>query len=371
MPKTYEHFGGLFQNKRVLVTGNTGFKGSWLSLWLQQLGAEVSGYSIDVPTVPSLFTDELKGLVPTTFANVADPETLTQEILRLQPNFIFHLAAQPIVAKSYEDPLLTWQSNAIGTASVLESIRRSGLSDLNVVMVTSDKVYRNKEWHWGYREDDELGGEDPYSASKAAAELAIRSFVTSQMPVDKNLRIAVVRAGNVIGGGDWSQGRVVPDLVRSWINGEELILRSPFATRPWLHVLEPVGGYLLTAAKLSAGEVGLGEAYNFGPRSETISSVMKLSSAVAGVLGNGARISVSKSPPSFKESSLLSLSSEKARSELGWFPLLSFEETAKWTGSWYSRHRYGESAIELVREQIRDYQGKISKIPLWGVTHEG
>lgn len=368
MPKSYENFDGVFQNKRVLVTGNTGFKGSWLSLWLKQLGAEVFGYSIDIPTSPSIFSDELKKLVPTTFADVADPEALTHTILRVQPEFIFHLAAQPIVAKSYEDPLLTWQSNAIGTASVLESVRRSSISNLCVVMVTSDKVYRNKEWHWGYRENDELGGEDPYSASKAAAELAIRSFVATQMPVDKNLRIAVVRAGNVIGGGDWSQGRVVPDLVRSWVNGEELVLRSPLATRPWLHVLEPVGGYLLTAAKLSAGKVGLGEAYNFGPRSETISSVMKLSSAVAGVLGDGARISISKSPPPFKESSLLSLSSDKARSELGWFPILSFDETAKWTGSWYSRHNYGESAISLVREQIRDYENKINMSLLWGVT---
>lgn len=369
MPETNGRFEGVFHGKRVLVTGNTGFKGSWLSLWLKELGATVSGYSIDIPTSPSIFSDELRELVPTTFANVANSEALTHEINRVKPNFIFHLAAQPIVSKSYEDPLLTWQSNALGTASVLESIRRSDASDLSVVMVTSDKVYRNKEWDWGYRENDEIGGDDPYSASKAAAELAIRSFVASQLPVDKNLKLAVVRAGNVIGGGDWSEGRVVPDLVRSWIDGQDLQLRSPHATRPWLHVLEPVSGYLLTAAKLSAGEVGLGEAFNFGPRSETISSVMKLSSAVAEVLGNGARVSVSDAPPTFKESSLLSLSIDKARAELGWFPILSFEETVSWTGSWYARHTLGEAAIELIQEQILLFEEKIKVAPFWGVTH--
>lgn len=260
-----ENILNVFANTKVLVTGHTGFKGSWLSLWLTQLGAQVSGISLGVPTEPSHFA--AAGLVERIQdyrLDIRDGTALKSLVQDIQPDFVFHLAAQPLVRRSYADPVETWQTNAMGTINVLEALR--GLKNPCVaVLITSDKCYDNVEWVWGYRETDALGGPDPYSASKGAAELAIRSYVRSYFPKDGPVRIGVGRAGNVIGGGDWADDRIVPDCVHAWSRGETVQLRNPLATRPWQHVLEPLSGYLNLAIALHLDAKWHGEPFNFGP----------------------------------------------------------------------------------------------------------
>lgn len=344
-----------FEGKKVLVTGHTGFKGSWLCSWLEMMGALVYGASKDVPTEPSLF--EMMGGAKTreTFwLDVCDEEALSGLLEVVQPEFVFHLAAQPLVSESYSDPVKTWKSNLLGTVSLLNAIANSSLTDVKIIMITSDKVYKNVEWPWGYREVDLLGGIDPYSASKAAAELAIQSFFLSGLLDRGGHKVCSVRAGNVIGGGDWAQGRVIPDLVRAWQKSEALHLRNPKSTRPWQHVLEPLSGYLLAGALLSSGDVDSGESFNFGPsyaESQTVLSVVK---SFCSYFEEADRPKVIIEELLNHESGLLRLSSEKAHSQLGWKAALDFDETIRWTAEWYV-NSLTNSSKDITHAQIRNY----------------
>jgi len=360
---------GSFKGRKVLVTGNTGFKGAWFSTWLRELGSEVHGLSLDVPTETSLFEDAGgEANQVTSWVDVCNTEKVQETLEAKRPDFIFHLAAQPIVGTSFADPLETWRTNTLGTASVLEALRRSSLTDVIVVMITSDKVYRNHEWPWGYRETDELGGHDPYSASKAGAELAIRSYVNSGFFEVRNVKIASVRAGNVIGGGDWALGRVVPDAVRAWLERKPLILRSPSATRPWQHVLEPLGGYLLTAAALDRNVINSGESFNFGPSEQASKTVGDLVLGLGSRLGGNSPLRVEYEESTLSESGLLRLSSEKAQQILSWQPVLEFERNLDWTAEWYTQKSLGADALALTLEQIRSYQDLLSSTQNWGRT---
>ena len=266
-----------FKGKRVIVTGHTGFKGSWLVAWLKIMGAQVTGIGLDPYTKPSNFEASSIGTnIIDLRHDIKDQDGLSNIFEDSKPDFVFHLAAQALVRKSYMDPTETWQTNVIGTLNVLEALRKLK-NPCTAVLITSDKCYDNVEWVWGYRENDSLGGPDPYSASKGAAELLIKSYVKSYFPKENtNIRVASARAGNVIGGGDWSIDRIVPDCVKAWSKSEVVELRNPHATRPWQHVLEPLSGYISLASHLSE-EINLhGEAFNFGPQAQQNKSVLEL-----------------------------------------------------------------------------------------------
>ena len=358
-----------FNGRKVIVTGNTGFKGSWFATWLRELGSDVCGLSLDVPTNPSLFEDSGgEANQATSWIDVCDTQKVHEILEAEKPDFIFHLAAQPIVGTSFAEPLETWRTNTLGSASILEALHRSSLTGVNVVMITSDKVYRNREWPWGYRETDELGGYDPYSASKAGAELAIRSYVNSGFFDHRDIKIASVRAGNVIGGGDWAQGRVVPDAVRAWSENTPLTLRNPLATRPWQHVLEPLSGYLLTAAALDRNVIDSGDSFNFGPSEQASKTVRDLVAGLGSRLGGGSPLRVEYGESSLSESGLLRLSSEKAQQILSWQPVLEFERNLDWTAQWYAQKLIGADALALTLEQIRNYQDLLGSTPNWGQT---
>ena len=266
----------IFKNKKILITGHTGFKGSWLSLWFKSLGADVMGVSIDIPTKPSHFKlINLEKKIKNKFVDITDLKKLKKIFISFKPDYVFHLAAQSLVKKSYKNPLLTYYTNAIGTLNVMESLK-SLKNNCIAVIITSDKSYKNLEIKRGYKETDVLGGADPYSASKASAELIIQSYFKSYLNNKKNIRIAVARAGNVIGGGDWAKDRIVPDCIRSWSKNNAVDIRNPSATRPWQHVLEPLSGYLHLANSLSNDSNLNGEAFNFGPQFSNNFSVEEL-----------------------------------------------------------------------------------------------
>ncbi|MEE2716923.1 MAG: CDP-glucose 4,6-dehydratase, partial [SAR324 cluster bacterium] len=265
-----------FANRTVFLTGHTGFKGSWLSAWLLTLGVRVVGVALDPPSQPSHFEAAgLKEALEDHRLDIRNGDALKRLLSQTQPDFVLHLAAQPLVCQSYFDPVETYQTNVLGTLSLLEALR-SLKKPCTAVLITSDKCYDNVEWVWGYRETDALGGPDPYSASKGAAELVIRSHVKSFFPKDGPVRVSVARAGNVIGGGDWAADRIVPDCVRSWASGKAVELRNPHATRPWQHVLEPLSGYLTLASVLSERPELHGEPFNFGPPAQQAHSVLEL-----------------------------------------------------------------------------------------------
>ena len=271
-------FNDVFRSKKVLITGNTGFKGSWLSVWLNSLGAQVYGISKDIPTKPSMFSElGLKKIVTHYEEDVANYNSIKKIIEKVKPDFLFHMAAQAIVATSYNDPLDTIRTNVMGTANVLEALKEINLK-CTAIIITSDKCYDNVEWVWGYKESDALGGQDIYSGSKGAAELIFKSYFHSFFKniENCNVRLASVRAGNVIGGGDWADYRIVPDCIKAWIKGESVEIRSPKATRPWQHVLEPLSGYLTIAKKLCEDINFNGESFNFGPKAEYNKTVMEL-----------------------------------------------------------------------------------------------
>ena len=354
-------FNNYYKNKRVLVTGHTGFKGSWLSLWLTRVGAEVAGYSAYLPSDPCNFdVIGLKDLVDPYEGDVRDFGQLKCVFDSFKPEIVFHLAAQPIVRKSFDDPKLTFDTNVGGTINVLECIRTSNCVKV-AVLITSDKCYRNVEWPWGYRENDPLGGDDPYSASKGCAEIAINSYCQSFFRDEHPVNVASTRAGNVIGGGDWAEDRIVPDCVRAWSEGEKVIVRNPEATRPWQHVLEPVGGYLWLGALLGGGEVKSGESFNFGPRADVIQPVSILIQ-VFQEYWESAKWIVNEDRSNKKESNLLKLCCDKAMSLLNWQAVLSFDETMKLTALWY-RTFYkssGRDMLEFSIEQIETY-GSLAK----------
>lgn len=346
--------GRTFAGRRVLVTGHTGFKGSWLSLWLADLGAQVTGYALAPKTPHDHFVEAgVAQLVTHVEADVRDAARLAALFKDAQPEFVFHLAAQAIVSESYADPKTTFDVNVGGTVNLLEAVRHAP-SVRALVCITSDKCYRNQEWVWGYRENDALGGRDPYSASKAAAELVFSAYQSSFFEGRAGFAAATARAGNVIGGGDWSLDRVVPDCVRAFSAGQPVTLRRPEATRPWQHVLEPLSGYLVLAQALAAGAVSAGGAWNFGPPAASLATVRDLVDRAAAAWGEDARVEIGTG--SFHEAGLLRLNIDKAQAELGWQPRWDLDRTVRETVAWYKARRTGRTPVaDVSRRQIRAY----------------
>jgi CDP-glucose 4,6-dehydratase len=339
-------FGQIYAGKRVLVTGHTGFKGSWLTTWLLKLGATVAGFSDAIPTQPSMFEQTgLAGSIEHHLGDVRDLAAVTRVIADFKPDFVFHLAAQAIVSTSYSDPLGTITTNVIGTANVLEALRQLN-PDCVAVMITSDKCYENVEWVWGYKETDHLGGRDIYSGSKGAAEVIIHSYIESffRKPECK-VRVATGRAGNVIGGGDWARDRIVVDCMRGWSEGKPVEIRSPAATRPWQHVLEPLSGYLTLGAALARDAALHGEAFNFGPRAEQNRTVLDLLGDLSkkwnfASLDDAYRVTANIP---FHEAGLLKLNCDKALFHLKWEANLQYAELVGFVGDWYYQY-YREAA---------------------------
>lgn len=324
-----------WSGKHVFVTGHTGFKGSWLSLLLHRMGATVSGYALDPPGRPSLFeqasVDET--LTCDVRADVRDLDRLQDEMSRAQPEVVIHMAAQSLVRPSYEDPVDTFSSNIQGTVNLLEAARHTD-AVRSVVVVTSDKAYRNQEWGWGYRENDRLGGKDPYSASKAATEVVVESYRSSFFSAGESARVGSARAGNVIGGGDWSHMRLFPDLMRGFLNSDEVVIRSPEAVRPWQHALEPLSGYLLLAERLFEREVGSDSAWNFGPDDADMRTVAWVCERAVVLWDETASWRI-EAIDDGRETGLLRLDTSKARHGLGWRPRWSLEMGLDKTVEWY------------------------------------
>ncbi|MBI1767586.1 MAG: CDP-glucose 4,6-dehydratase [Bacteroidetes bacterium] len=367
----------IYKSKKVLITGHTGFKGSWLTLWLKELGARVFGYALDPPTNPSLFELlDLEKEIDHEIGDVRDLEQLKKCIQRVKPDIIFHLAAQSLVGKSYEEPLETIHVNTFGTVNLLEAVRQVGLG-VAIVLITSDKCYENKEWVFGYRETDTLGGHDPYSASKAATEVLISSWRNSFFNPDAikehGVRVASARAGNVIGGGDWSKNRIVPDCIRDLQNHTFISVRNPYSTRPWQHVLEPLSGYLQLGAKLlgssSEDAAFFCEAFNFGPHVTNNKNVKELVEEIIESWGSGSWKWISPDKANY-ESGLLNLSIDKAYHKLGWLPKWNFSDTIARTVEWYQTvesHQKFLHESTMIRDftikQIRAHQAARSISP--------
>lgn len=352
-------FANIYRNRRVLVTGHTGFKGSWLTAWLLDLGAQVTGFSLGVPTEPANFgVLGLSSRIQHVLGDVRDRATLQQTFAEAQPEIVFHLAAQALVRQSYSEPTTTFETNALGTLNVLECIRQESSVQAGV-LITSDKCYRNAEWTWGYRENDVLGGEDPYSASKACAEVIAYSYIKSYF--QSGPAVATTRAGNVIGGGDWAADRIVPDCVRAWSESRAVVIRNPAATRPWQHVLEPLSGYLWLGARLLQGDQrATGEAFNFGPVATVNQPVSELIDWLAHDWPS-ARIEHKPETAQGKpEAMLLKLNCDKALNYLGWHAVLSFEDAVCMTREWYRAYYDGKVATigELTSRQIAEYAAK-------------
>jgi CDP-glucose 4,6-dehydratase len=352
-------FSGAYKGRKVLVTGHTGFKGSWLTSWLLKLGAHVVGFSKDVPTKPAMFEElRLADRIEHVAGDVRDLGALRRLIAAERPDFVFHLAAQAIVSTSYEDPIETISTNVIGTMNLLDALRVVEHPCVGV-LITSDKCYENVEWIWGYRETDRLGGKDVYSGSKAAAELVIRSYVHSFFDNGHPVRLAVGRAGNVIGGGDWARNRIVVDCILAWSEGRPVEIRNPNSTRPWQHVLEPLSGYLALGQAVSQQQPLHGEAFNFGPRAEQDHTVMQLLTDLGRQWGleNPDQAYQTRGETAFHEPALLKLNCDKARSYLKWEPNLDFDETVRMIGEWYGAY-YRKSAdmYALTRDQIELYE---------------
>lgn len=350
------YFADIYRNRRVLVTGHTGFKGSWLALWLNHLGAEVAGYSLNVPSSPSNFELlGLQGCVRHYLGDIRDQVKLAKVIDEFRPQMIFHLSAQALVRQSYVDPVTTFETNTMGMVNLLECVRTRSWIEV-LVLITSDKAYRNNEWCWGYRETDSLGGHDPYSGSKSCAELVAYSYFHSFLR-HTSTRMATTRAGNVIGGGDWGDDRIVPDCVRAWSKGESVAVRSPQATRPWQHVLEPLSGYLWLGAHLWQKSEGLnGEAFNFGPDSHVNQTVAELLGDMV-ARWQGMQWDVPEGcEQGGHEATLLKLSCDKALFYLKWRPVLQFSETVAFTVDWYRTWHGSEQDIyNYTVEQIDHY----------------
>jgi CDP-glucose 4,6-dehydratase len=359
--------GDFWRGKKVFVTGNTGFKGSWLSLWLAHMGARVRGYSLKPPTQPSLFElAEVGRVVPTIDGDVRDLPRLAAEMAKFAPDIVLHLAAQTVVFAAYEDPIEAFSTNVVGTASVLEAIKRLP-GKCAVVNITTDKVYENVHWVWGYRENDRLGGRDPYSASKVGAEIVSHayqeSFFGPQADGTHRIALANARAGNVIGGGDWTPWQLIPDTVQALSQGKQVVLRQPTATRPWQHVLDCLCGYLTLAEALHRDPRRFASNWNFGPPDEQAQPVAR----VVEMLGQHWGI---KNPwtrhteEHAHEDMALLLNWQKARAELGWSCRLPLADALEWIAAWYKRLHAGESARALCHEQIDRYVKVVLQRPL-------
>lgn len=347
-------FNNIYKGKRVFITGHTGFKGSWLTSWLLSLDAKICGYSIDIPSNPSMYeTLDLGKRINDIRGDICNIELLYQSIDEFNPDIVFHLAAQPIVSKSYNDPISTIKTNVLGTANVLEVIRKRNKSCV-VVVITSDKCYKNVEWEWGYRETDALGGKDIYSGSKGAAELVFNSYYNSFFTNNSNIRLATTRAGNVIGGGDWALDRIVPDCMRAWAVNKNVEIRSPLAVRPWEHVLEPLSGYLQLGAELLIKNTLSGQSFNFGPVSSEIKTVQELLSDLRNIWSNNSSQGfIITDHIQFKEATLLKLNCDKAYFYLKWLPTLDYNQTVKLTGNWYKDFYCGSNMYDITLTQIQ------------------
>lgn len=339
--------------RRHLVTGHTGFTGGWLTLWLKLIGADVTGLALDPNTTPNLFAAaSVADGISSVIGDIRDAETVRDAVAKAAPEVIFHLAAQPLVSRAFEDPLESFATNVLGTAHVLEAARMTP-SVKAVVCITTDKVYADQGWHWGYRETDALGGKDPYSASKACTEIVAASYRATLAARGNGVRIASARGGNIIGGGDWSDNRIVPDFVRATLAGQGLTIRNPEAIRPWQHVLALVHGYMVLAHNLlTVPETDAN--WNFGPRSDEMKPVSELLEALQ---GRWKPIPISITPGAFPETHFLHLDSTKARRVLGWKPPVEFVDTVALTVDWYRRQSEAPSkAREITLEQISGYR---------------
>jgi CDP-glucose 4,6-dehydratase len=348
-----------WKDKKVLITGHTGFKGSWLSLWLQSLGANVLGYALPPPTKPSLFeiahvADGMTSII----GDVRDLEQLIAVISGRCPEIIIHMAAQPLVSYSYENPIETYSTNVMGTVNVLEAVRQSESARV-VVCITSDKCYENREWPWGYRENEPMGGHDPYSSSKGCAELVISAYRNSYFPVEEyqhhRVALASARAGNVIGGGDWAQDRLVPDIMKAILANRTVMIRHPNATRPWQHVLEPLNGYLCLAEGLWVRGPEFAQGWNLGPNDDDARSVSWVAERLTSLWGENARWEVDSAQHPH-EATYLKLDCSKAKSLLGWSPKLHLSTTLEWIVEWYRGYQQNQNMRRLTEAQIARYE---------------
>lgn len=349
-----------WRGKRVLVTGHTGFKGGWLTLWLSSLGAKVTGYALPPVTSPSFYNEtKVEDCVESHFGDIRDFEGLKNIFKAANPDIVFHMAAQPLVRRSYDDPRETFETNVMGTVNVLEALRVSETSCRVLVNVTTDKCYQNNNWIWGYREVDALGGSDPYSFSKSCAEFVAHAYRKSFFQFG-NIRITSVRAGNVIGGGDWSEDRLIPDIMSAIFLGKDLSIRNPDSVRPWQHVLEPLFGYLKVAERLYLSEQGLAQDYscfNFGPKLDGGMSVEWIVNELGRQDKHGLTYAINRlENGGKKEEKILMLDSSKAKDLLNWEPSLHLNDALKWTHDWYKNFYDGKSAIEYTFNQIKRYE---------------
>jgi len=349
-----------WQGRRVFLTGHTGFKGSWLALWLAHLGANIRGYSLDPQTTPNMFCVASVGSVlEDVRGDIRDREKLEAAFTGFAPEVVFHLAAQPLVRRSYADPIGTYSTNVMGTAHLLEAVRKTPGVRV-VICITTDKCYQNREWIWPYRETDALGGHDPYSGSKACTEMVVAAYRDSYFPesrlADHRVVIATARAGNVIGGGDWSEDRLIPDLIRGFQAGEPVRIRRPKSVRPWQHVLEPLHGYIQLAERAWEGKRDAASAFNFGPDADDAWPVEKIAAKFAGMWKTGASW-VNDATSSLHEAQYLKLDSSKARDVLGWRPRLDIETALEWTLDWYRQSQEGADMAPETLAQIEAYRG--------------
>jgi CDP-glucose 4,6-dehydratase len=357
-----EHlFGGVFKNRKVLITGHTGFKGSWLCLVLNMLGADVYGYALKPPTEPSLFNEaKVDELITSYIGDVRDYKHLNEVVSKIQPEIVIHMAAQALVRESYKTPVETYAINVMGTVHLLDACRNTS-SIKAIVNVTTDKCYENKEWHWGYRENESMGGYDPYSNSKGCSELVTSSFRNSYFNPNNyeehGVAVASARAGNVIGGGDWADDRLIPDFIRSITKGEKVEIRSPFAIRPWQHVLEPLAGYLSLAAKLHSEGAKYAEGWNFGSDDSDAQNVEWITKTICEMWGNGASFSIDTNPQPH-EANYLKLDCSKAKAELGWLPKWDINKTLESIVSWNKAFLKGDNIRNITEQQIEEYFGK-------------
>lgn len=342
--------------KRVLITGCTGFKGSWLTVWLNGLGAKIYGYSLTPPTNPSMWEDmQLENLCENVrYADIRDYASLKQFIVDTQPEIIIHMAAQPLVRYSYSYPRETYEVNVMGTVNLLDAVRETNDAVKAVVNVTTDKCYENKEWIWAYRENEPMGGYDPYSNSKGCSELVTSSFVNSYFNQAGTTAVGSGRAGNVIGGGDWADDRLIPDIIRSFSQNKEVFIRYPHAVRPWQHVLEPLSGYLLLAEKLYTEGQHYSGGWNFGPLDNDTKTVEQIVRQMCSIWGNGASwVKDSNDHP--HEANLLRLDCSKARMLLGWNPVWNSEVTLNKLIAWYKKYFENKNMLEITQQQIKEY----------------
>ena len=345
-----------WNGKKVLITGHTGFKGSWLAFWLKMLGAKSRGFALAPETEPNLFENlKLEGEIESIIGDIRNLSDFEKTLRDFEPEIIFHLAAQSLVRRSYREPVETYATNVIGTINILEAVRKTNFVK-SVIVVTTDKVYENREWLRAYRENERLGGFDPYSNSKACAELAVAAYRNSFFG-ESDCLIATARAGNVIGGGDWSEDRLLPDVFRSLVFGEKLIIRNPASIRPWQHVLEPLEGYMSLAEKLYKGEKKFADAWNFGPLDKESNSVGSILEKIREIWNEDINWETAgEGQP--HEAGILKLDSTKARTELGWQPKLSLDEAVELTAEWYRAFRDEKDLTRLTAGQINFYQTK-------------